>query len=175
MTLTNEPTMIEHAPTREDSLEARGYSFDRHLSDGDRWHYAHRAAVTGAASSTPAMDHARYLLLHMATDEATQLSYRRINNFLRFVASVTDQRTVYPAITPDGLGGATFQWTASRRVIELELAEDGRYFLLCTDAFGATSTSEGAVHQLDLERLRAELSDFTNFVESQNPAWRENF
>jgi hypothetical protein len=136
------------------------------------------AIVTSGPKDTraPQLLYIRALLDDMVRDTRSGLTAHRAALFLRVLSRIMDDSSVYPAVTPDGNGGISFEWSAHRMLLEMELSIDGRYCVFHTDAQGSIGMEvEGSVHNLPLVPLRRIVREFTDYVVAHNPAWRSNF
>jgi hypothetical protein len=116
------------------------------------------------------------LLNEMAADPSSGITPNRVNLLTALLSRVMERGSVYPAITPDGQGGVSFEWSAKRWLVELELTSDGRFSLLHSGADGVVNGNiEGFARAIPLARVKRLVRDFSAFVVSQNPMWREYF
>jgi hypothetical protein len=101
------------------------------------------------------------------------------------IKGVSDRRTVYPFLNPDGSGGIIAEWHAEGKVLEISADEDGETYLygksregdLLIDALdedAATMDSTGYAHS-NRRRFRKILVELSLHVHRANPAWRELF
>lgn len=132
-----------------------------------------------APTPRPDCDHyLRHLLFSMAADPRSGFTYRIVNYLLILLRRVMDESSVYPAITPDGEGGVSFEWSSQDWLIELDLIADGSYILVRRRGDGVNgqaTVSHGRIKQMPIAYLRSLIDDYSRFVELRNPNWRLNF
>ncbi|RFA12182.1 hypothetical protein B7R22_17290 [Subtercola boreus] len=120
--------------------------------------------------------HVRPLLFAMAADQDSLLSYKRVGLAIEMLSRLMVADSIYPSVSPDGEGGLSFQWSSGQWLLELDLENSGEYFLLQTDEQGVKRQQlRGEVHSLPIPLVKSLVAEFTDYVESLNPAWREYF
>lgn len=114
----------------------------------------------------------------MAADPRSGFTYKMVNHLLILLGRVMGEGSVYPAITPDGEGGVSFEWSSQDWLIELDLIADGSYILVRRRGGGVNghaTVSHGRIKQMPIPYLRSLINDYSKFVELRNPNWRLNF
>lgn len=97
-----------------------------------------------------------------------------ILSMFEILQKVSDRRTVFPYLSPDGEGGVLAEWHARKQKIEVEIDAEGSAFYYATDQEGR-ELLEGAVTPQTEHKLRRLLLDLSARVDQENPLWRELF
>lgn len=86
-------------------------------------------------------------------------------------AAVFDEATVYasPALTEEG--GLSLHWVGDKRSMEIELVPGDLWFYFLGD--NGRHISKGGEGPLPEELLRAQIADFSAYVNAANPNWRK--
>lgn len=77
--------------------------------------------------------------------------------------------TVYASIAEDD-NGLIFYWKAGSMSIEIDVFPGEGFWWAVTDV--AHESYEGSGYELEIERLKHSLNQFSKEVETANPAWR---
>ncbi|MBO4162034.1 hypothetical protein [Micromonospora antibiotica] len=91
-----------------------------------------------------------------------------------FLQKVSDRRTVFPFLSPDGEGGVLAEWHARKQRIEIEVDGDGNGLFYASDADGREVLA-GEVSPQSEHKLRRLLLDLSVRVDLENPTWRALF
>jgi hypothetical protein len=97
------------------------------------------------------------------------------SRMLSALRAALGESSVFPTLTTDGHDGLIAQWKAGPRYLMLEISSDDGYSMMATGNDGELELNVADDGNPDFEGLKILVRDFSSYVESRNPAWREQY